>query len=441
MFFPIIFFLLGANFVLAEEVTSSSYKVLDPVMFSANYSTSSSYGLHGTFFEMSLGTSSAASFKLNPGFLYFPYVSTPAVSATAGSGQVALTWSASEGFLGWTVSGYNVGQATVSGGPYTFTSSLGNVLSSTRTGLTNGTTYYFIIRAEDAFVNSIATSTEVSAIPVASPSPSPSPTPSPSPSSGGGGGGGGGGATSAETGVIFSGRAYPLSKVGILKDGQLVLTTIAGPDSNFSATINDLAQGNYNFSVYGEDKNSIRSSPFSFPIFITRGVVTKISGIFIAPTISVDKSEVKRGDDIAIFGQSANLSEVTVNVSSEEEFFVKTPVDKEGVYLLNFDTSVLDSGNHSAKSKSAVKGEVSSFSKIVNFLVGTKNVALTAKAKPVKGDLNNDGKVNLVDFSVAAFWYKRPLNTAFKATEAEKLNGDGKIDLIDFSIMAYHWTG
>ena len=226
MFFPIIFFLLGANFVLAEEFTSSSYKVLDPVMFSANYSTSSSYGLHGTFFEMSLGTSSAASFKLNPGFLYFPYVSTPAVSATAGSGQVALTWSASEGFLGWTVSGYNVGQATVSGGPYTFTSSLGNVLSSTRTGLTNGTTYYFIIRAEDAFVNSIATSTEVSAIPVASPSPSPSPTPSPSPSSGGGGGGGGGGATSAETGVIFSGRAYPLSKVGILKDGQLILPKI-----------------------------------------------------------------------------------------------------------------------------------------------------------------------------------------------------------------------
>jgi hypothetical protein len=58
-----------------------------------------------------------------------------------------------------------------------------------------------------------------------------------------------------------------------------------------------------------------------------------------------------------------------------------------------------------------------------------------------KADLNCDGRVNLVDFSIAAYWYKRPLNDAFKAIEKDRLNGDGKIDLIDFSIMAYYWTG
>jgi hypothetical protein len=49
--------------------------------------------------------------------------------------------------------------------------------------------------------------------------------------------------------------------------------------------------------------------------------------------------------------------------------------------------------------------------------------------------------VNLVDFSIAAYWYKRPLSADFKVKEAAKLNGDGKIDLVDFSIMAYYWTG
>jgi hypothetical protein len=47
----------------------------------------------------------------------------------------------------------------------------------------------------------------------------------------------------------------------------------------------------------------------------------------------------------------------------------------------------------------------------------------------------------LIDFSIAAFWYKRPLSAEFLAREQKHLNGDGKIDLIDFSIMAFYWTG
>jgi hypothetical protein len=49
--------------------------------------------------------------------------------------------------------------------------------------------------------------------------------------------------------------------------------------------------------------------------------------------------------------------------------------------------------------------------------------------------------VDLVDFSIAAYWYKQPLSDAFKKIEKAELNGDGKVDLVDFSIMAYYWTG
>ena len=63
------------------------------------------------------------------------------------------------------------------------------------------------------------------------------------------------------------------------------------------------------------------------------------------------------------------------------------------------------------------------------------------KKAPEKGDLNSDKKVNIVDFSIAAYWYKRTISAEFAAKERERLNGDGKVNLVDFSILAYYWTG
>ncbi len=74
-------------------------------------------------------------------------------------------------------------------------------------------------------------------------------------------------------------------------------------------------------------------------------------------------------------------------------------------------------------------------------IVCTKNVLAGAKQKLIKCDLNEDGRCNLVDFSIAAFWYKKTLTPEFTVREKNHLNGDGKLDLIDFSIMAFYWTG
>lgn len=429
--FLFLLFLLLTNPAFSDEYNSSNFKVLDPVMDAGGFGSSASFNLIGVISQISSGESTASSFGDNAGFVYYPQISLAVASATAGDGQVALSWTTSLGALGWASASYSVGMSTTAGGPYSYTS-LGNVTTHTVTGLTNSTTYYFVVATKDAFGNVIATSAEVSATPVAA-----AVTP---PSGGGGGGGGGGG--SSETGIVFSGRAYPLSKVTILKDAQIAVTTIAGPDSKFKVTLGNLSAGSYNFAVYGEDRNGIRSSLFTFPIYITSRVLAEVSGIFITPTISVDKSEVKRGDNITIFGQSSQVSEITVSINSAVEYFVKKNSDADGIYLLNFDSSVLEMGQHSAKSKSATDGEISSFGKLVGFTVGTKNVMATVATQSfLKGDLNNDKKVNLVDFSIGAFWYKRALSEAFSLIEKERLNGDGKFDLVDFSIMAYYWTG
>lgn len=289
--------------------------------------------------------------------------------------------------------------------------------------------YCFRLTNAGSATNFVYTKYAVVSLAAAPPPPPPSPP------------GGGGGPSIIETRVVFSGRSYPKSAVTLLKDAQIAATTIADTNANFSVTISGLSAGNYIFSVYSEDNKGNRSSLLTFPASVTSGVTTNIGGIFIAPTIAVDKSEVKRGDNIAIFGQTVAGAEVTISINSEQEIFIKRMVDAQGAYLLNFDSSVLEMGQHHTKSKSAYNGEITAFGRTVAFIVGTRNILAQLPKKIEKGDLNNDNRVNLVDFSIAVYWYKKSLSETFRLIEAERLSGDGKVDLVDFSILAYYWTG
>src|SRR5579864_8605985 len=80
------------------------------------------------------------------------------LTAIAGNGQVALSWSASSG-----ATSYNVKRSTTSGGPYTTIASP-TTTSYTNSGLTNGTKYYYVVAAVNTSGTS-ANSTQVSATP------------------------------------------------------------------------------------------------------------------------------------------------------------------------------------------------------------------------------------------------------------------------------------
>jgi hypothetical protein len=252
----------------------------------------------------------------------------------------------------------------------------------------------------------------------------------------GGSGGNSGGSGGVFTGVRFLGRAYPLSTVVVLKDGQRVVSTIAGPDAHFEVEINGLSPSSYTFSVLSEDSIGRRSTLFTFPIMITQGVVATISGIFLAPTIDTDKVEVKKGDTVTIFGQTAPNSDVTINVNSLVPHFFEVPSDSGGAYLFNLNTSILEYGDHSAKSKAMYTNEISPFGKFAFFKVGDKTIEKNTEPVYVGADLNQDGNVNIVDFSILAYWYKKTTPPAYI-----DLNSDGVVTVVDFSIMAYYWTG
>ena len=265
------------------------------------------------------------------------------------------------------------------------------------------------------------------------------------PSSGGGGGGKASSSSSANdtsttmpTIVNFSGMAYPSSKVTLLSNGKISATTVADSNARFSVSLKDLKTGTYNFSIYGQDLNGIKSLTFSFPVYVTYGTTVNIDGIFLSPTINTDKSEVKKGDNILVFGQTVPNTDLGIIFHSDQEILKNTRTDSRGLYSYNMNTNILEYGDHIVKSR-AKKEETVFTSNEAPFIVGLvsklNNINKTITSSP-SGDINNDNKVNLVDFSVTAYWYKKSNPPA-----SVDLNGDGKVNLVDFSIMAFNWTG
>ena len=294
--------------------------------------------------------------------------------------------------------------------------------------------YYFVVKVKDAFGNNIATSSEVSATPVGVITP---------PS-----GGSRGGVSSSiikvgETAVVFNGWAYPGSIVTILKDGNIVATALAGSDASFWSRISNLSAGSYIFSVYSRDKASQISARVTIPVWVKAAATTNVGGVFIPPSVRVNKTGVKKGEIIVISGQSVPLADILITVNSGKDYYGKVRSNKDGFYLYNFDTSPLGYGNYNVKSRAVTSNqEVSAYSLAANFNISAKDVYITETEKcPQKGDLNGDCRVDFIDFSIALSWFKRSLLGTVVETEAKQLNDDRRINLIDFSILAYYWTG
>lgn len=253
----------------------------------------------------------------------------------------------------------------------------------------------------------------------------------------GGGGGGGGETIIAPPQILVKGLAYPSSKITILKDGQIAAMTLAGSDAKFEVGLSGLSAGDYNFGLWAADSTGQRSTTRTFSLTIISGVNLVVSGVFLPPTISLDKAEVKRGDLLNIFGQTVPSAEVSIAIGSDVLLLKKVSVNEQGVWFYKLDTSEIAYGDHTATARSTTKEDISDFSQLAYF-----TVTASSRENPIlktwilKGDLNNDNRVNLIDFSIAAYWHKRS-----SPPSKVDLNGDGVIDLQDFSIMAYYWTG
>ncbi|MBX4187001.1 MAG: fibronectin type III domain-containing protein [Candidatus Doudnabacteria bacterium] len=415
----------------ATDYSSSSFTVKNPVLDAGTDATASAnFGLGQSLSQTAIGKSTSSSFQLWSGFQYFFKANANVLTATPGNTQVGLSWTVPQTFLGIAVSSYEVGVGTVSGS-YVFTDR-GNVTSYTQTGLTNGTPYFFKIKAKTASGLLLVFSNEATATPVAPVSPPPPPP----------GGGGGGPAPPPPPGptgtaaITLKGLASPGATVFVLKDGAVAATTTADPTAGFSVTLSNLGTAIYSFTLYGEDVKGVRTSTTSFIQSVTNGVASTVDNIFLGPSIAVDHSIVKQGDTLNIFGYTAPVTDVTIFTNSSQQVINKVKAAANGAWFQAFNTTVLELGSHTTRSQSAKENMLSIYSNTLEFQVGDKSVAITP-GECKRSDFNCDGRVNLTDFSILLYFW----NQSNPSNPRVDVNKDGVADLVDFSIMLYDWTG
>jgi hypothetical protein len=252
---------------------------------------------------------------------------------------------------------------------------------------------------------------------------------------GGGGYVGGSMTPPVSTTLIILGLAYPDSEVKILKDGKEIGRVRTDSKGNFSWQTTDITPGVNSLSFWADDKFGLRSILYTLTFEVMPNAITTVRGAYLPPTIGTEKNVVKRGETLKFFGQAIPEAKVLVYISSPKEIVQETNSKKTGEWELLFNTSPLtEETMHTAKSqyKTTVEGAtvVSGFSKFVTFYVGRGTIAGTCPG----ADLNQDGRVNLVDFSILLYFWGSNNPCADQ-------NQDGKVNLVDFSIMMYYWTG
>jgi len=228
--------------------------------------------------------------------------------------------------------------------------------------------------------------------------------------------------------AIFKGKAYPGALVTILKDGMVATTFKVDSTGYFSRSLTGLPAKIYTFGIWAEDVRGRESLTLSYSISLIGGMKTTME-IFLPPTFELNKTEVEQGEDLGMAGQTYPLSNLNIFV-----FFPtltkKTSADDKGDWSYKLDTTPLALGTHTSKVQSQTdEGEQSPFSQTLSFSV--------ASPEYQGADLSQDGKVNIIDFSILLyFWH----STAPENIRTD-INRDGIVNLVDFSIMMYQWTG
>lgn len=270
--------------------------------------------------------------------------------------------------------------------------------------------------------------------------------------SGGGGGGGGGGRTGDSAGggfestdgpfqsgdgrVIISGYAFPGSEVTILADGQFVADIDANDEGRFSITIDEIARGVYTFGVYSTDDNGTKSSTFSTSFTVTGARTSALSNVNIAPTIDVDPDPVDVGGTVTFSGYALADANVTIEVgpvNSANVQVLQAVSDGDGEWTATYNTAGQGRGTYQVRAKAEqLEGKSTEFSDYTFFGIGQE------ADLPINADLNRDGSVNLIDFSIMLFWWE---TNGGDSDPPADINQDGRVSLTDFSILLFNWTG
>lgn len=232
-----------------------------------------------------------------------------------------------------------------------------------------------------------------------------------------------------ETRVVLRGKAFPGSLVSILLDGKELGTTVADSNADFLFSTIAVTPGTATFGFSAKDPQGVGSITTSVVFEIVQSAITTVANIFLPPTVTVSPARVESGSLFTISGHTVPRATVSIDIRPGPQQVLTAEADARGVWSLQVDSSSLSKGLHTAKASFQLSTLVKSgYGKAVSFSIGTDAAAGRSP------DLNRDGKVNLVDFSIFL--------TSWNTDDSEPdFNEDNKVNLADFSIMLFAWTG
>jgi hypothetical protein len=257
--------------------------------------------------------------------------------------------------------------------------------------------------------------------------------PGPESASGSGSGSGGPGPRLPLTGVgvTVSGQSYPGRPTFITLRGFPTREVIAGVDGGYSADFPSVTPGEYVATIRAIDAFNSSSATRAIRLLVVADAKTSVAGFNVPPTLHLRQLEVRAGEEIAVYGSARPGSSVVVSINNEETA-TRFTAGVNGVWSGGVTTVGRKLGSYSMRARHS---DDDVFSRLGSVRVSLKTVPVQGGAGArITGDLNGDTKVNLVDFSILAFWYNKK-----EAPSNIDLSGDGRITLIDFSILAYAW--
>jgi len=232
--------------------------------------------------------------------------------------------------------------------------------------------------------------------------------------------------------VTLSGLTVPGGIVTVLEDGVQKATAQAGQDGTFKTTVTGLERGLYSFDLYASDSTGNVTGTDSETMSVTSASVDTISGIDIPPSMTLASTSLSTGSPAQVSGESAPGSQVEVSLANPAGSITtyNASTSDSGAWSVTIPATVFSKGTYLVKARTIETDRSSSnFTGPLSLGIGVTPSACSSG----KWDLNGDGKVNLIDFSI--------MLTEWGAAGKADLNCDGTVGLADFSILLFHWTG
>lgn len=230
------------------------------------------------------------------------------------------------------------------------------------------------------------------------------------------------------TAVSFSGRAYPGAEIDVIakdpiREMPVKHDIVVSPKGDFTINFGGVISDVQSYGLMVKDKER-RSTQLKFYNLNPKFEPIIEKNMFAPPTVGFVRSTVTKGDVLTVVGYATpgSLVEAEVDGGIIDQ---KADVLPDGSYKISFNTGALDFGNHMIRSRQKDKEKIKSdFS--------PQKIFIVSKLFTPKTDLNNDGTINIGDFSIfLARWQSKDASLK----KLNDLNDDGTVDIKDFSIF------